>query len=181
VPYLSADPQRVAHWRERLDNLLRPGKLRVGIAWAGRPTHPNNARRTLRLSRLDPILSNENVDFVTLQKPFPDEDRAYAETRPNLHDISAELESFAETGAVMESLDLIISVDTAVVHLAGALNRPAWVLVPEPADWRWLLDREDTVWYRSIRLFRQARPTEWDPVLTRVAAALDDAVLARGN
>jgi hypothetical protein len=179
VPYLRADPLRVAHWRERLGSLLRPGSFRVGIAWAGRPTHPNNARRTMRLSRLDPVLRNENVDFVTLQKPFPDEDRAYAQTRPNLFDISADLESFAETGAIMESLDLIISVDTAIVHLAGALDRPAWVLVPEPADWRWLLDREDSVWYKSLRLFRQSRPTEWDPVLTRVAAALDEAVLAR--
>jgi len=176
VPYLRANPARVAHWRQRLDTLLPPGRFRVGIAWAGRPTPPNSARRSLRLEKLDPILRNENVAFVTLQKPFPDEDRAYAATRPNFLDISAELESFAETGAVMEALDLVISVDTAIVHLAGALNRPAWVLIPEPADWRWLLDREDTVWYKSLRLFRQSKPTEWDPVLARVASSLAEAV-----
>jgi Flp pilus assembly protein TadD len=172
VPYLSASPDRIAHWRARFDSLLPPGRLRVGIAWAGRPTHPNNARRTMRLEKFHPFLSNEDVAFVTLQKPFPEEDRAYAATRPNLLDISAELDSFAETGAVMEALDLIIAVDTAVVHLAGALDRPCWVLVPEPADWRWLLDRQDTVWYKSLRLFRQAKPTEWGPVLAGIAEAL---------
>jgi Flp pilus assembly protein TadD len=179
VPYLRANPERIAHWRTRFDNVLPAGKLRVGIAWAGRPTHPNNARRTLRLEKFHPFLSNDDVAFVTLQKPFPPEDRAYAATRPNLLDISADLENFAETGAVMEALDLVISVDTAIVHLAGALNRPAWVLIPEPADWRWLLDREDSVWYNSLRLFRQQKPTEWDPVLARVAAALAAEVAKR--
>jgi Flp pilus assembly protein TadD len=176
VPYLRPKPERVAHWRERLNAALPAGRLRVGIAWAGRPTHPNNARRTLRLAKLDPFLSNDSVDFVTLQKPFPDEDRAYAATRPNLLDISGELESFAETGAVIANLDLVIAVDTAVVHLAGAMGAQAWVLIPEPADWRWLLEREDSVWYTTLRLFRQAKATEWDPVLARVAASLAQEV-----
>jgi ADP-heptose:LPS heptosyltransferase len=181
IPYLQAKPDRVAHWRARLDSVLQPGRLRVGIAWAGRPTHPNNARRTIRLEKLHPFLSNENVDFVAIQKPFPEDDRAYAATRGNLLDISAELESFAETGAVMQALDLVIAVDTAVVHLAGALGRPAWVLVPEPADWRWLLHREDSVWYTTLRLFRQTKPTEWQPVLERVAAALQQKVAEKNR
>jgi tetratricopeptide (TPR) repeat protein len=174
IPYMGMKPERVAHFKQRLDSALRPGKLRVGLAWAGRASHPNNIRRTMRLERLHPLLSNDDIDFVALQKPFPEEDRAYAATRPNLLDITTELETFADTGAVLENLDLLISVDTAVVHLAGAIGRPAWVLVPEPADWRWLLDRDDSVWYPTLRLFRQTKPTEWEPVLERCAAALRD-------
>jgi len=176
IPYLTVPPDRVAHWRERLDGALKPGRLRVGIAWAGRPTHPNNARRSVRLEAFAPILANRDVDFITLQKPFPDEDRAFAATVPNLLDISAELESFADTGAAIATLDLVLAVDTAIVHLAGALGQPAWVLVPEPADWRWLLGREDSVWYPTLRLFRQAKPTEWGPVFARAAEALAELV-----
>jgi len=179
VPYLAMRPERVAFWKHRLDGLLPPGRLRVGLAWSGRPTHPNNARRSIRLSTLAPLLDNRDVDFVSLQKPFPEEDRAFAAAQPNFQDISGELESFAETGAVLESLDLLIAVDTAVVHLAGALGRPAWVMVPEPADWRWLLEREDSVWYPTLRLFRQARPTEWGPVVERMAAALREMAASR--
>lgn len=174
VPYLTMKPARVAHWQARLNAALKPRRLRVGLAWSGRPTHPNNLRRSLRLEMLAPVLANTDVDFITLQKPFPDEDRAYAATLSNLLDISGELESFADTGAVIETLDLVIAVDTAVVHLAGALAKPAWVLVPEPADWRWLLDREDSVWYPTLRLFRQTRPAEWGPVVARAGQALGE-------
>jgi ADP-heptose:LPS heptosyltransferase len=159
-----------------LDARLKPGRLRVGIAWTGRPTHPNNVRRSIRLEVLAPVLANRDVDFVVLQKPFPEEDRAYAATHPNLLDISGALEHFADTGAVLAGIDLLIAVDTAVVHLAGAIGVPTWVLVPEPADWRWLIDREDSVWYPTLRLFRQKKPTEWAPVIANVAAALRERV-----
>ena len=172
IPYLTMDSGRVAHWKARLDGALKPGRLRVGIAWSGRPTHPNNARRSIRLETLAPVLANTDIDFVVLQKPFPEEDRAYAATLPNLLDISPQLESFAETGAVIANLDLVLAVDTAIVHLAGAIGAPAWVLVPQPSDWRWLVGREDSVWYPTLRLFRQEKPTEWAPVLERVAIAL---------
>jgi Flp pilus assembly protein TadD len=171
-PYLTMKPDRVAHWRRRLDAACKPGRLHVGLAWSGRPTHPNNARRSIRLEVLAPVLANRDIDFVVLQKPFPEEDRAFAATCPNLHIISDELESFAETGAVIKGLDLVLAVDTAVVHLAGAIGSEAWVLVPEPADWRWLLTREDCVWYPTLRLFRQDKPTDWAPVVQRAAAAL---------
>ena len=179
-PYLSMDPARVAHWRNRLDAACKPGRLRVGIAWAGRPTHPNNIRRSLRLETLAPILAARNVDFIALQKPFPEEDRAYASTLPNLHIISDELESFAETGAVIAGLDLVLAVDTAIVHLAGAIGADAWVLIPEPADWRWLVDREDCVWYPTVRQFRQEKPTEWALPLARAAAALNERAASKG-
>jgi ADP-heptose:LPS heptosyltransferase len=172
IPYITPKPDRVAKWRARLNASLAPGRRRVGIAWSGRGTHPNNARRSIRLQTMAPILATPGVDFVTLQKPFPEEDRPFAATLTNLLDISAELESFSDTGAVMASLDLIIAVDTAVVHLAGAMGRDTWVLIPEPADWRWLLDREDSVWYPTLRLFRQTKPMQWGPVMERVAAAL---------
>ena len=172
IPYLTPKADQVARWRQRLDADLKPGRRRVGIAWTGRPTHPNNIRRSIRLETLAPVLANRDVDFIVLQKPFPDEDRAFAATVPNLLDISGELESFADTGAVLAGLDLLISVDTAVVHLAGAIGTATWVLLPEPADWRWLLEREDSVWYPSLRLFRQQRPTEWGPVVEAVAGAL---------
>ncbi len=171
-PYLTMKPDRIATWRRRLDAACRPGKMRVGLAWSGRPTHPNNARRSIRLETLAPVLANRDIDFVVLQKPFPEEDRAFATTCPNLHILTDELESFSDTGAIIAGLDLVIAVDTAIVHLAGAIGAEAWVLVPDPADWRWLVGREDSVWYPSLRLFRQDKPTEWGPVLGRVAEAL---------
>ena len=181
IPYLTMPPERVAHWRGRLDTPQPNRRLRVGLAWSGRPTHPNNQRRSIRLETLAPILAVEGVDFFGLQKPFPEEDRAFAATLPSFTDLSPELSDFAETGAVMQSLDLVIAVDTAVVHLAGALGVAAWVLVPEPADWRWLLDRTDTPWYPTIRLFRQPKPTDWSSVAAAVAWALADRAGQRAS
>ena len=178
IPYWSPKPDAVSRWKQRLDTALPHGRPRVGIAWTGRPTHPNNLRRSIRLETMAPILANAQVDFVVLQKPFPEEDRAYAATLPNLLDVSGELETFAETGAVIANIDLLLSVDTAIVHLAGAMGAPAWVLVPEPADWRWLLNRDDSVWYPSLRLFRQTRPTEWATPIAAAAAALAERFAA---
>ena len=176
IPYVTINPNRVAHWAQRLEQVRPQRRLRVGLAWSGRPTHPNNLRRSTRMATLAPILAVPGVDFFGLQKPFPDEDCAFAAAQPHFIDLSQELTDFAETGAVVDNLDLVIAVDTAVVHLAGALGREAWVLVPEPADWRWLLDRADNPWYPSLRLFRQAKPTEWGPVLEQVSQALRQRV-----
>jgi len=172
IPYMTMDESRIAHWRARLNAAFPKKRLRVGLAWSGRPTHPNNLRRSMRLETLAPILATPGVDFVSLQKPFPDEDRPYAQTLPNFLDLSADLTDFAETGAVIKTLDILVAVDTAVVHLAGAIGAEAWVLVPEPADWRWLLDRTDSPWYPTLKLFRQRRAAEWAPVLAEVAQAL---------
>jgi Flp pilus assembly protein TadD len=175
IPYLSIDPARAEYWGRRLAQLRPQRRLRVGLAWSGRPTHPNNIRRSIRMAALAPVLAVEGADFFGLQKPFPQEDQAFAATQPHFIDLSQELGDFAETGAVIQNLDLVIAVDTAVVHLAGALGAPAWVLVPEPADWRWLLGRSDSPWYPSLRLFRQEKPTEWGPVMGAVAEALKAA------
>ena len=179
VPYLQADPQKVSHWSARLEQLARPGRLRVGLAWSGRGTHPNNGRRSLELAQLAPILAVRGVDFVTLQKPVPDADRPMLAGLPNLHDVSAELADFSDTAALIMALDLVLAVDTSVVHLAGALGRPTWVLVPRPADWRWLHGRTDSPWYPTLRLFRQEASHVWGPVLAEAAAALAGVVAER--
>jgi Tfp pilus assembly protein PilF len=176
IPYITVNPDRVAHWDARLAQLRPQRRLRVGLAWSGRATHPNNLRRSIRMAGLASVLATPGVDFFGLQKPFPDEDRAFAAAHPHFTDLSLELGDFAETGAVMQNLDLIIAVDTAVVHLAGALGREAWVLVPEPADWRWLLNRTDSPWYPTLRLFRQQKAAEWAPVMADVARSLAEKV-----
>ena len=176
IPYLNMDAERIAFWRQRLDVLQPVRRMRVGLAWSGRPTHPNNARRSIRMEILAPVLAVDGVDFFGLQKPWPEEDRQFAATLTRFTDLSPELGSFAETGAAIKNLDLVIAVDTAVVHLAGALGTAAWVLVPEPADWRWLLDRQDSPWYPTLRLFRQGRPADWAPVAVAVAQTLRSLV-----
>lgn len=172
IPYLSADPARIAAWRSRLDQTLPKGRPRIGLAWTGRPTHPNDRRRSMPLSRLLPLADAGEVAFVALQKPIPDADRELLSRFPGMTDLSADLTDFGETAAVMESLDLVITIDTAMGHLAGALGRPVWIMVPKASDWRWLLEREDSPWYPTARLFRQAKPGEWDPVIATVRSAL---------
>jgi hypothetical protein len=178
IPYITPRREHVAVWSNRLANALPSAGLRVGIAWSGRPTHPNNGHRSIRLETMAPILATQGVHFITLQKPFPQEDRAFAESVGNILDVSEELTSFGETSALIATLDLVIAVDTAVVHLAGAQGCETWVLLPSPSDWRWLLDREDSVWYPSLRLFRQTTPTDWSPVMQRAAAELRARVRA---
>jgi tetratricopeptide (TPR) repeat protein len=172
VPYLFAEPERAAHWRDRLDASLPRGLKRIGLAWTGRPTHPNDRRRSVRLSRLLPLTEAGPAAFVSLQKPMPEADREAMKAFNGMTDLSADLTDFGETAALIQNLDLVITVDTSMGHLAGAMAKPIWVLVPKASDWRWQLDREDSPWYPTARLFRQAKPGEWDPVLARLTAAL---------
>jgi Flp pilus assembly protein TadD len=172
VPYLKADPARVAVWRERFAAQLPPGR-RIGLAWTGRPTHPNDRRRSLPLARLRPIAEAvPGAVFVSLQKPAPAADLAAMAHFRGMIDLSVDLKDFGETAAVIENLDMVVTVDTSMGHLAGALARPAWIMLPKAADWRWMLDRADTPWYPTVRLFRQGFPGAWDVVLAEVAAAL---------
>lgn len=171
VPYLKADPARVAAWRERFAAQLPPGR-RIGLAWTGRPTHPNDRRRSLPLARLRPIASAGDAVFVSLQKPMPATDLPAMALFHGMTDLSADLTDFGETAAVMENLDMIVTVDTAMGHLAGALGKPAWIMLPKAADWRWMLNRSDSPWYPTVRLFRQGFPGAWDVVLAEVASAL---------
>jgi tetratricopeptide (TPR) repeat protein len=171
VPYLKADPARTAFWRDKLAAQLPRGR-RIGLAWTGRPTHPNDRRRSLPLERLRPIAEAGDAVFVSLQKPMPVRDLPAMAHFPGMTDLAKDLTDFGETAAVMENLDMIITVDTAMAHLAGALARPVWIIVPKAADWRWMLDRCDSPWYPTVRLFRQTRPGAWDELLAEVSSAL---------
>jgi tetratricopeptide (TPR) repeat protein len=168
VPYLRADPVRLAHWRERLGPRSKP---RVGLVWSGNPRHANDGNRSIALARLVPLLAPA-IDFVSLQRDLRADDAATLQDLPQLVHFGTGLRDFADTAALIEQLDLVISVDTSVAHLAGALGRPLWLLLPWLPDWRWLLEREDSPWYPSARLFRQAEPGDWDGVLDQVRAAL---------
>ncbi len=172
VPYLKADPVRVEHWRDRLASSLPDRVKRIGLAWTGRPTHPNDRRRSLPLAYLRSLAQAGSASFVSLQKPMPARDLEMIKHFPGMTDLSNELADFGETAALIENLDLIITVDTSMGHLAGALGKPVWILIPKAADWRWMLNREDSPWYPSARLFRQLKPGGWDEPMARLDAAL---------
>ena len=173
MPYLRADPVRTAHWRRRVEGL--PG-LRVGIVWAGNPQdRAMDRRRSIPLSRLDSLAGTEGVSFVSLQKDMPAALLQSSALGREMQDWTGELQDFAETACLIEALDLVIGVDTAVVHLAGALGRPVWLLNRADTDWRWGLGRDDTPWYPTLRQFRQARAGDWDSVMPALRAALIDA------
>jgi hypothetical protein len=169
VPYVHAEVERVAQWRERLGRSAVP---RVGVVWAGNPAHANDRNRSLRLAALQPVLATEGVQFVSLQKGTPAQELKDVPEPLRPLEIGEELSDFGDTAAVIAQLDLVICVDTAVAHLAGALGKAVWVLLPTPADWRWLEGREDSPWYPTMRLFRQQVRGEWDEVIERVQAAL---------
>ncbi|HEY1411559.1 MAG TPA: glycosyltransferase family 9 protein, partial [Rhodopila sp.] len=178
VPYLKAEPARIAYWKQRLDETLPAGVKRIGLAWTGRPTHPNDRRRSMPLAQLAPLAGAGQAAFVSIQKPMPARDQETLARFPGMTDLADDLTDFGETAALMENLDLIITVDTSMGHLAGALGKPCWILIPKAADWRWMLEREDSPWYPSVRLFRQQKPGAWDGPINRLRDALSQ-VLAR--
>ncbi|MBF0153496.1 MAG: hypothetical protein HQL64_07135 [Magnetococcales bacterium] len=167
VPYLWADPVEVKRWQAWRDRAVTT-RLAVGVVWAGRSTHAHDHRRSLPLALICRLGQVADVTLVSLQLPTPPQ-----ETLPaGVLDISDALPDFAATAAAMLALDLIVTVDTAVAHLAGALGRPVWTLLSSIPDWRWLLERDDSPWYPSMRLFRQRTPGDWSEVMDRVAAEL---------
>ncbi len=171
VPYLFADPIAAAGWRTRLQ---RYRGLKVGLAWAGNPDYPADARRSIAASLLAPLLEVPGAHFVALQPgPAP-------EGMPILS-FPGELGDFADTAALITALDLVIGVDTAVVHLAGALGKPVWLLNRFDTCWRWLLDRNDSPWYPTLRQFRQRCPGDWPGVLAETRRALVRAVVEPAN
>ena len=169
IPYLSADPGRVAFWRRRLENLPRPLAATV---WAGRPTHHNDANRSLRLADFAP-LGGRGVTFVAVQKGPKAVEAGAPPPGLDIISLSDEIRDFEDTAAILTVADLLVSVDSSPIHLAGALGRPAWVLLPFVPDWRWLLDREDTPWYPGMRLFRQPAIGDWPSAIARLGDALE--------
>ncbi|MFI5337001.1 MAG: tetratricopeptide repeat protein [Opitutales bacterium] len=168
TPYLTARPDRVEAAAGWLAAVPPP---RIGVVWSGNPAHRNDGNRSLPIAALPPIFAAAGAQWVSLQKVLrPGEAEVLAAS--GVGDLSGRLQDFEDTAAVLAGLDLILTVDTAVAHLAGAMGRPAWILLPYAPDWRWLLEREDSPWYPSVRLFRQTEPGDWTAVLVRVAAEL---------
>lgn len=162
---------RLQVWEQRLLQRFGPrARLRVGLAWAGRAEHANDQNRSMRLQTLASLLDLD-ADFVSLQQDQrPDDAALLAQT--NILDLTAQLTDLAETAALMSCLDLVVTVDTSIAHLAGALGRPTWIMLPHAPDWRWLLDRDDSPWYPTVRLFRQRASGGYEDVVARVRAEL---------
>lgn len=168
VPYIHADPLKAAYWRNRLSEL----HFKVGIVWSGKPTHRDDRSRSCLLKHFALLGQVPSVGLFGLQKgQAAGQVKALAGTVP-ITNLAAELKDFTDTAAVIENLDLVVSVDTAVLHLAGAMAKPVWALLPFAPDWRWMLDRQDSPWYPTMRLFRQKIPGQWGDVFQRVAEDL---------
>ena len=171
LPYLKADTRLVSIWQSRMQN---HGGVRIGIVWAGHPSHKDDARRSIPLSLFASLKLVPGVKLYSLQKEkyakWTDEDPESVFEQ----DFGPEISDFADTAAIMENLDLIISVDTSVVHLAGALGKNTWVLLPHSPDWRWMTERKDSPWYPTMKLFRQKDPGDWIPVFKAVRHSLEN-------
>jgi tetratricopeptide (TPR) repeat protein len=169
IPYITADPARVAWWRRRVGAHRR---RRVGIVFSGNPDHMTDMMRSIPAADFAPILRRAGVDFHLLQTEIRAADAAALRALPNLHQHADALHDFSDTAALISLMDLVISVDTSVAHLAGAMGKPVWILLSYSNDFRWLQKRDDTPWYPTARLFRQSTMGRWKPVIDAVAAAL---------
>jgi hypothetical protein len=185
IPYLAAPEDQVAAWRARRG--ARPG-IWVGLVWAGaaRPDQPQanqiDRRRSLHLDQLAPLAHIPGVTFVSLQKGPAAAQLAAPPPGLAIEDWSAELDDFTDTAALIAALDLVIAVDTAVAHLAGALGKPVWLLNRFDSCWRWLVGRDDSPWYPTLRQFRQTQPGDWTDVVARLRLALAaEAALVTGR
>jgi tetratricopeptide (TPR) repeat protein len=172
VPYIHAPPERVAHWRPRLPQMRG---LRVGIVWCGNPAFKEDHRRSLKFDLIDPILTNPDICFVSLNPGIAERDLTRLAGRSNVVHVGSEFRDFADTAAVIAQLDLVITSDTSVAHLAGAMGRPVWIMLGFAPDWRFAHDREQSAWYPTARLFRQSAPGAWAGVVERVRLELNGA------
>jgi tetratricopeptide repeat protein/glycosyl transferase family 9 (putative heptosyltransferase) len=177
TPYLTADPALVEKWSQRLGPT--DGRLRAGLAWGGNPAHQNDRNRSIQPQQLFPLTELSHVALYSLQKG-----KAANQSPPpamKLIDFTSELSDFADTAALIANLDLVVTVDTAVAHLAGALAKPTWVLLPFVPDWRWLLDRQDSPWYPTMRLFRQPTLDDWNAPIAEMADSLRGLAAGRSG
>ncbi len=169
VPYVHVEPVRVESWRNRLAG---EDIFNVGIVWAGSPLHQNDRSRSCHLEQFFPLARIDGVRLFPLQKGPAAQAVAGAPANLNLTSLGDELNDFSDTAAVLGALDLLIAVDTSVVHLAGALGRPVWTLLAHGPDWRWMMEREDSPWYPTMRLFRQPKPHDWASVFEQLEREL---------
>jgi tetratricopeptide (TPR) repeat protein len=169
VPYLRGDPAQVRRWSARLADLPAP---RIGLVWAGRRQNTLDHLRSISLERLAPLADAVGASFLSLQKGEAARQVSVPPRGMAIHDFTGELYDLADTAAFIEGLDLVITVDTAVAHLAGALGKPVWVMSRRHSDWRWLVGRHDSPWYPTMRVFLQPRHGDWDSVIAEAAGAL---------
>ena len=175
VPYLTASHEDGLHWRARLGELAAPGLRRIGLVWAGRDTHPHDFARSATLSSLAPLGTASAVTWIALQVGPTAAQIANQTWGAPLVNLGPEVASYADTMAIIAALDLVVTVDTSVAHIAGAMGRPCWLMLPRRADWRWGLRGTATPWYPALRLFRQRRLGDWTQVAREVVQALADA------
>jgi hypothetical protein len=173
TPYLSANPARIGYWRDRLP--ASDGALRIGLCCSGNPQHLYDAQRSMPLAALTPL--RERAQLFLIQKDLREADAEAARSHPNLHFLGESIRDFADSAALVELMDLIVSVDASLAHLAGALGKAVWILLPWAPEWRWMLDRTDCPWYPTATLFRQGSAGDWGGVVQRLAAALDTLTL----
>jgi len=176
--YLTPPADAIARWRTTPASISTPGtapsKRRIGLVWSGR-IKTRRENRAIPLALLEPLLQRDSEHWVLLQKEVPDSDKASLErilAQGHAHAPAYPLNDFADTAALIATLDYVITIDTSVAHVAAALGKPTWILLPFAPDWRWLLGRDDSPWYPSVRLFRQALPGNWQGVIEAVRLAL---------
>ena len=167
-PYLEAPSERIANWKDK----LAAGKLRVGVAWSGSEKHKHDSNRSISFAALAPLLTEPGAKFFSIQREVRAGDAAPLSSNTNIVHLGGDLDDFADTAAVISHLDLVVTVDTAVAHLAGAMGKPTWILVPFWADFRWLQHRTDSPWYPTATLFRQPRPNDWPAPIDQIRAEL---------
>ena len=178
IPYIKAAPELVSKWRTRLGEVVRPRskhvarvRPRVGLVWRGNPMHDGDAERSMSFDVLREGLA-DGVDYVCLQKPISDEDLTSVQSIDGILNLSSEQENFDDACAIIELCDLVISVDTGVAHLAGAMGKPVWIMLPLRAEWRWMKERPDSPWYPTARLFRQTNQGDWNGVVSEIRSEL---------
>jgi tetratricopeptide (TPR) repeat protein len=177
VPYLFADPGKVERWRQELGGVAG---FKIGIAWQGNPENPNDRDRSIPLGRFEPLTRCSAVRLLSLQKDWGLGQLQHVAERFPVTELGSRLQDFMDTAAVMMNLDLVITCETAVAHLAGALGVPVWIALPLVPDWRWLLDRSDSPWYPTMRLFRQESRGDWQGVFRTIEVALGQQISTRG-
>lgn len=174
VSYLHADAIKAARWRSKLGAQRMP---RIGLVWSGSRTHQNDRNRSIAAAEWIGNLP-AGFQYIGLQNELRDEDRTTLKLNPNVMSFAHELSDFSETAALCDCMDLVISVDTSVAHLSAALGKPTWILLPFNCDWRWLLDRSDSPWYPTVRLYRQEKIGDWTAVFARIK---EDLILSFGS
>jgi hypothetical protein len=168
APYIRASESKIVAWQQHmlLQTIGEDERIKIGLVWSGRQDRRSDRHRSIPFDLVTSLLGDENFIWYSLQVGEP------VAQHPNLIDMTHKIHDFSETAALIDNLDLVITIDTAVAHLAGALGKPVWVMLKFSSDWRWLLERSDSPWYPTMRLFRQIRSGRWEDVVEEVQANL---------